>query len=125
MRQRSWVIEILQTIVGDKATAEMVVDRLNEEGLLHLGYGDADIDMILEAFSEAFGTTKVTRYDRYAANRIAKKYSSQAICGIIRLLAESRSQKFAPVVNSVVQLEEKLPSIINFLRDKNTEVIHI
>lgn len=120
------MIELITQIVGDAITAEMVVETLQDEGLLHLGYGDADVDKIVIKFTETFGTTKVSKYDRFSASRLAKKYGSQAIVGIIQLLAENSTEKYAPVVNSVSQLEEKLPSILNFLRNvKGTEEIDV
>jgi len=115
--RKKYVLEFVTKVVGDKIKAEMIVERLSDEGLLHLGYGDADVDMIVEKFATTFGTTKTSKYDRFSAGRLANKYGSQAICGIIELLAKSQTEKFAPVTNSVVQLEEKLPSILNFLRN--------
>lgn len=117
MSKRVYVVDLITQIAGNKQTAEMIVERLENEGLLHLGYGDAEVDMIVTRFSEAFGTTKASKYDRFAAGRLAKKYGGQAVCGIIDLLANAQTEKYAPVTNSVVQLEEKLPSILNFLRN--------
>ena len=122
MSKRIWVIELITQIVGDATTAEMVVDRLMEEGVLHLGNGNADVDKIVDSFTEAFGTTKVSKTDRFAAHRLATKYGSQAVVGIIRLLAENSTAKYAPVVGSVTQLETKWVSVLNFVRNmKQTE----
>lgn len=120
--RRTWVVEVITQLVKDAptsaaaATAELIVERLTEEGLLHLGYGDADIDIIVEGFSQTFGTTKTSKQDRWAARRLADKYGSQSVRGIVRLLAEHSTEKYAPVVNTIVQLEEKMPSVLNFLR---------
>lgn len=125
-RDRKWVVEIVTSVTGSKATAEMVVDRLMEEGLLHMGYGDADIDKVVEAFTDTFGTTKVSRQDRFAANRLVKKYGSQSVVGIIRLLGSLNAEKFAPIVNSVADLESKWVSVVNFLRkQKGDETIDV
>lgn len=121
MSKKTWVVEIITGVVGDKTTAEMVVERLMEEGLLNLGYGNADVDAIVVAFSDTFGTTKTSRNDRFAAHRLAQKYGAQAVVGIVQLLAENNTEKFAPVVNSVSQLEEKMPSVLNFLRNIKEE----
>lgn len=115
---KKYVTDIVASIVKDIPTAEMVVERLQEEGVLHLGYGNADIDRIVNEFTETFGTTKISKYDRFAAQRLANKYGSQSIVGIIKLLAENNGAKYVPVVNSVSQLENKLPSILNFLRNQ-------
>lgn len=121
--KRAWVVEIITKIVGDEPTAEMVVERLTEEGLLHLGYGDKDVDLIVTTFADTFGVTKTSRYDRFAAHRLAQKYGAQAVAGIVRLLAENSTEKFAPVVNSVAQLEDKMPSVLNFLRNRRGEEV--
>jgi hypothetical protein len=125
-RDRTWVASLISQIVkgteSERAqTAEMIVDRLMEEGILHLGYGNADIDKVVEAFKEFFGTTKVTQQDRFAARRLVEKYGSQSIVGIVRLLAQHASERYAPVVNSVSQLESKFPSVVNFLRKQSTD----
>lgn len=125
--RKQYILELIAGITGDKPMADMIVERLQEEGLLVLGYGDKDVDQIVVKFSETFGTTKVSKYDRFAADRLAKKYGSQSICGIIQLLAEHSGEKYAPVVGSITQLEEKIVSVIHFLRhlDKGSEEIKI
>lgn len=131
MSKRDWVVGLIANMLNTNPTtavqeAEMIVDRLMEEGLLHLGYGDADIDIVVETFTDTFGTTKVSKPDRWAANRLVKKYGSQSVVGIIRLLGQGSTEKFAPVVNSVADLETKWVSVLNFLRkQKGDEVIDI
>jgi hypothetical protein len=123
--KRVWVVELIaKTADIPYGVAESVVDRLMEEGLLSLGYGDKDVDAIVVTFADTFGTTKTSRQDRFAAHRLAKEHGSQAVVGIIRLLAQHSTEKFAPVVNSVAQLEDKMPSVLNFLRKTgDSEVI--
>lgn len=115
--RRAWVVQLVTQIVKDEPTAEMVVDRLTEEGLLHLGYGNADVDIVVKKFTDTFGTTKVSQADRFSAHRLTKKYGSQAIVGIVQLLAEHSTEKYAPVVGSIAQLETKWVSVVNFLRN--------
>lgn len=126
-RRNYFVDKIANMIAGSNSpgiTAGIIVDMLQEEGVLALGYGDKEIDLVTETFSANFGTTKTTKQDRWAAGRLVHKYGSQSICGIIKLLAQNGQEKFAPVVNSVAQLEEKLPSVMSFLRNiKGTEEI--
>ena len=121
MSKKAWVVDVVTGVVGDKITAEMVVDRLMEEGVLNLSYGNADVNEIVVGFADTFGTTKTSRQDRFAAHRLAQKYGAQAVVGIVQLLAENNTEKFAPVVNSVSQLEEKMPSVLNFLRNIKEE----
>lgn len=126
MSNRKWVVELIAQIVqsapsgSQVQTAEMIVDRLTEEGLLHLGYGNVEVDQIVDKFADTFGTTKTSKYDRYAARRLAQKYGAQAVCGIIQLLGQNANARYAPVVGSISQLEEKWVSVLAFLR-KNAE----
>lgn len=125
-RNRAWVVELVATITQDKPTAEMVVDRLIEEGVLHLGYGNADIDRVVSNFTETFGTTKTSRSDRWAANRLVSKYGVESVVVITKMLAENSQEKYAPVVGSITQLESKWISVLRFLRNlKDDEEIAV
>lgn len=115
--KRQYLVDVVNHIVKNKQTAEIVIDRLIEEGALHVGYGNADVDKILLSFSNTFGTTKASKYDRFSATRLASKYGVQAILGIIGLLGQNSQEKYAPVVNNVSELESKMPSVLNFLRN--------
>lgn len=112
---RKYITEAVAKIVGEEK-AEQVLDLLSDEGVLHIGYGNADVDIVVKKFTDTFGTTKVSKYDRYATKRLINKYGRQAIVGIIQLLAENSNEKYAPVVGSITQLEEKIVSVLNFLR---------
>lgn len=124
MNRKDYLFEAIDQIVKDKIKTQMVFDRLMEEGALSVGYGNAEVDQILTKFSDVFGTTKASRYDRYSANRLASKYGVQAICGIMALLGENSTEPYAPIVNNVKEMEDKMPSILNFLRklDKGSEL---
>ena len=129
--KRTWVVgAIAQIVQGNDServqTAEMIVDLLMEEGLLNLGYGNNDVDKVVEQFKTTFGTTKVTKADRFAAHRMSEKYGAQAVCGIVQLLAANVTEKYAPVVGSITQLETKWVSVMNFLRNiKSDETIEV
>lgn len=120
-KRKTWVIELVTQIVGDKPTAEVVVERLEEEGVLHLGYGDADVDRVVQKFADTFGTTKTSRSDRFAAHRLVRKYGAQAVCGVVDLLSQNMTERYAPVVGSITQLEAKWISVMNFLRKLGTD----
>jgi hypothetical protein len=114
--KKEYVTELITNIVKDKPTAEMIVDRLMEEDLLNLGYGNSDIDAVVIQFSETFGNTKTSKYDRFAAKRLTEKYGRDSIVGIIQLLGKRKGEKYCPVVGNISQLEEKIVSVMNFLR---------
>lgn len=121
-----YVLDLITEIVGDDIKAKMVFDRLTEEGLLHVGFGDPEVDTIVKCFSDTFGTTKTSKADRYAARRLGSKYGSQAICGIITLMSKHAEEKYAPITNSVVELENKIVSVLKFLRSmKGDELVDV
>lgn len=113
------MIDFIADITGNKVMAEMIVERLQEERLLSLGYGDTEIDQVVKKFKDTFGTTRSSKYDRFAARRLVAKYGTKSVFGVIELLAEKSDEKYAPVVNDVSQLEKKFVSVLSFLR-KNT-----
>jgi hypothetical protein len=118
-RDKQWVVDMIAQIVPGSQrvqTAEMIVDRLMEEGVLHLGYGDADVDRVVSVFSDKFGTTKTTNADRFAARRLTQKYGAQAVVGILTLLAQNSGEQYVPIVGSVAQLETKWVQVLNFVR---------
>lgn len=127
MRNLNWVRDIIISVGVDKTTAGMIVERLEEEGVLHLGYGDADVDSVVETFNSVFNATKVSRQDRWAAGRLAKAHGVTAVLTIIQLLRQNSNQPYAPVVNNLVELENKFQSVLNFLRRNvnNGEVIQV
>ena len=117
MSRRDYIIEVIaKTANVSKPIAESVLERLNDEGVLHLGYGNAEIDQVVEKFADTFGTTKTSKYDRFATARLVKKYGAQAVIGVIGLLGQLSDQPYAPVAGNIVQLEEKWVSILSFLR---------
>lgn len=127
MERKEYAIKVILDVVKDRPTAEMVLERLQDEGLLHLGHGNTDIDQVVGAFQETFGNTKTTRYDRFAANRLTTKYGAQSVVGVIKLLSSLKDDQYVPVVSNVAQLEDKWVAILNFVRKKGQsgEVIEI
>jgi predicted DNA-binding protein YlxM (UPF0122 family) len=84
---------------------------------------DPNIQSIVDAFSEAFGTTKSSKWDRFAAKRLHVKYQAPEVVKLINALANATGDKFAPSVNNVAQLEEKLPQVVKFLQTKSENVM--
>lgn len=132
-KQKDWVVEMIAQIVRDSPTsaasktAEIIVERLMEEGLLSLGYGDKDVDRVVVAFTESFSTTRTSKYDRFAARRLVQKHGADSVCGIIKMLAEKADDQYFPVVNDISQLEKKFVSVLNFLRKnkKSDQVVDV
>lgn len=114
--KRDYILELIEQICGNKVIAEAIVDRLEEEDLLKTHYGDDDVSKIVDTFKDTFGVTKTTKYDRFAAKRLAAKHGTEPICQIILLLKARADHQYAPVINSVAQIETKWVSILKFLR---------
>lgn len=124
MEQKRNALAIIEGIIGNKATAEKVLAALQDQGLIAFQYGNQDVNLIIQTFAQLFGSTKTTKYDRFAASRMAKSphYGGAAgVVGMLKLYHSLSGDKYAPSVSSVAQLEEKLPAIVAFLRKKNQE----
>lgn len=121
MSKRDWILDLLTKVVKDKATATMVLDVLIDEGVVNLDYGDDKIGLVVTSFTETFGTTKTSKYDRFAANRLANRYGVKAVTGVIGLLGNQRNEQYAPVIGSISELEKKWVNVMNFLRKNNQE----
>lgn len=78
-------------------------------------YGQPEINEVIATFKEVFGTTKATRYDRFAAKRLITKHGVANVKLVITALAAKGSAKYSPTVNSVSQLEDKWVSIVKYL----------
>lgn len=118
MEKKKDAINAITPIVGDVITAELVIERLQGLGYMQLGYGNSDVDSIVDTFLETMGTTKSTKGDRFAANRLAKKYGAQSVNGVVKLYANLRDDEYAPVIGSVTQLEDKWVNVLTFIRKK-------
>lgn len=116
MSRYNYALQIIEQCGVDKPTAEMIVERLGEEGMLHTGYGNLNVDQVCDAFKDSFGTTKTSKYDRFAANRLATKYGAESVVTIIKLLSQNQADRFAPTVNNVTEVEAKWVSVMKFLR---------
>lgn len=118
-KRKQEALKLIEGIVGDMPTAEAVLERLQEENFLHLGYGDRDVDLIVDTFTELFATTKTTKSDRYAAARLARAEPygfAEGVVGLMRLYHQYAGQQFAPSAGNVAEFEDKLPKIVQFLR---------
>lgn len=112
------IAEMVQSGHNPKDTATRILERLKEEGVITTSYGNADVDVIIITFKNLFGTTKATRLDRFAASRLSKKYGSDAVVGIIKVLATRVNEPYCPVVGSITQLENKWVNVMSFLRSR-------
>lgn len=116
-----------QTVHNAKSRQENLLEALK---LIHSEpkeHGNPDVNAIIGAFTESFGTTKSTKYDRWAAHRLAMKHGASVIVNIIKALAASRGDKYCPSVNSVKQIEEKWVNIANYIgrQQANNQVVEL
>lgn len=102
------IIEALKTISGELTVA----DKRNP-----------DIQRIVETFIAAFDTTKTSKYDRFAAKRLADKHGADNIVKVIQLVAAHNSDKYCPSVNSIRQLEEKWPNVARYFKQKAADQV--
>lgn len=116
--KRDYLISLLEPIIGLKK-AEAVVSTLEDEDFLPKSYGDPGVNAVVDTFKEHFGTSKVTKYDRFAASRLVSKNGVETVTQAIVLLSQNMSHKYAPVPRSISQLEDKWISVVKFLKGIN------
>lgn len=119
--KRDWIIEQILILMNKEGSAyteleaERIVIWLEEEGLLNVHFGNEEVSEVIEHFKEVFGTTRTSKWDRFAASRLVKKHGVPAILKVIDGLSATAGDKYGPSVNNVSQIEEKWPAIIRFL----------
>lgn len=110
-----------QRIYDAKKRLEPILSVLDSAKTYRRDMRDKDVQNIVDGFSDAFGNTKTSMYDRYAAKRLHIKYDSSMVIKIIQALASHTTDKYAPTVNNVSQLEEKWVQVGKFLQTKSSE----
>lgn len=118
--QRDYLIALVAKF-SDKA--EAIVDALIEEGVVNAHFGNQEISEVIETFKQKFGTTRTSRYDRFAAKRLVDKHGAETVIQAITALSLLQSRDFAPSANNVVDIERKWPSIVKFLNGQRSTAI--
>lgn len=114
------LLSLIKRFVTDRATATRLAESLIDEGFVVFRAHDSEVDQIIIAFSKSFGTTSVSRYDRYSATRLIKRYPAKELIKIIEILAQHRGDTYCPVIGNIRQLEIKWVSVQRFLTTLST-----
>lgn len=109
----------IQSIYNAKDRQKWLISALKDVKSENKQYGDPGVTLIINTFKDSYQTTRSTKYDRWAAKRLADKHGADKIVMLIKILSQSTDQ-YRPVINSVNQLEEKWPSIANFFKNKSS-----
>jgi hypothetical protein len=108
--------EIVKVVQPYSSKAESIVKALAEAGALNITYGNEEVGKITDAFKQHFGVTKASKYDRWAASRLAKKHGSGNVVAVIQVMSRAQGMPFCPVINSISQLEDKWLSVAGFIQ---------
>lgn len=102
------LLQALKTI-----SAELPADRRNK-----------DIQLIVDTFVEVSGVTKTSKWDRFAAKRLADKHGAEEIAKLIQVYFSLDPNQYKPSINSIRQLEEKWVNVGNYMQKQigNQEV---
>jgi predicted transcriptional regulator len=85
-----------------------------------------DVQTVVDAFQRTYNPVSVSKYDRFAASRLVKKYKAQELATLIEILGKLRDDKYAPKINNIVQLEQKWISIEDYFKKlKGKELVKI
>lgn len=101
----------LSGAIADINVDTLPTTRTKSEGVEVTDKRNEDVQFVVDTFKDCFGTTNVSKYDRYAANRLAKKYGALKVQQIIAILASHQGEPYVPVVNSVRELDAKLVAV--------------
>lgn len=103
-------------VVETTAKVNKIVKHITKDMPVPEIYGNPDINKIIDSFKTQFGTTNATRYDRFAAHRLAKKYGADEIVKIIEVLRAHLTDDYCPVIGSVSQLDRKIVNVMVFFK---------
>lgn len=114
-----------QRIYDARKRVEPILEALKQVDPYKRDLRNKDVQSIIEAFMTAFGTTKASEYDRYAAKRLHVKHGTENMIKVINSLAAHAGEQYCPSINSVTELENKLPSIIAYLKKQSGSMVVI
>ena len=114
------LLNLIKRYVADRKTATALAEALIDSGMVVYRPHDSEVDQVTTAFTKSFGTTSTSRYDRYAATRLIKRYPPKELIKIIEILAQHRGDAYCPVIGNVHQLEQKWVSVQRFLTTLST-----
>lgn len=109
------LIDLVTSIIGNRTKALAIVEALVDAGYIQPKRGNTEVQVIIDCFKRVFGTTSHSRYDRYAASRLANLHSAPTVCDIIETLGQKRHEQFCPLVGSISELEKKWVAVQRFL----------
>lgn len=112
--------DITSVVAGLSKQAEEIVDALEKAGALNLTYGNEGIGKVTDAFKSSFNTTSISKWDRFAAGRLAKKHEADNVIQIIAIMAAAQGKPYCPSIASIRQLEEKWVLVGNWIKRNNT-----
>lgn len=126
MTKREIAVASVASILGntmDTTFATGIIDQLITDGIISLAYAGApDIGEVCDQFQIAVGNTAVIKTDRFAAQRLAKRYGAAVVVHVIQEYGKRRREQYAPVANSLTEFERKWPSIEKFISNTSTEL---
>lgn len=83
------------------------------------------VETLCSSFKTLYGLTKISRYDRFAAHRLIKRYGLIPMTNLITALHDHQADTYCPVVNGLVDVERKLPAIRHFIEKQSIDNIDI
>lgn len=103
------------TVYNAKKRLRVLTDNvMTGNEVIKVDLRNQDIESIVTTFKETFGTTSISRFDRFAAKRLSDKHGADNIVKVIKLLSQHSGDAYVPSVNSVRQIETKWVNIANF-----------
>ena len=92
-------------------------ERIKKTTINSSEYGDKDVNKVIAEFKEVFDSTlPKLQANRYASKRLITRHGVDKVLSMVKSAGAIQGEVYAPSINSVIELEAKLVSLVGFLK---------
>lgn len=110
-----------QTLYDARKRQESILEALKAIGAPLPDKRNKDIQLIIDTFVNASGVTKTSKWDRFAAKRLADKHGAENIAQLIEVYFKLPPGQYKPSIASIRQLEEKWVNVGAYMQKQSVE----
>lgn len=84
-------------------------------------FGNSQVNEVVKCFEDSFGFSLTRKQlNRQAAHRLANKYGVEKVQQAIKAASEIQEDRYAPSINNLLDLEEKLPRLVKYFATRSS-----